>query len=120
MMKYNYKHIARSVTAIIAVLLIICQNMNAQPGYPPWARRPPYRSVIVPIQPRQNYPQGYNQSNQPDGYRPMIGFSIHFDPLISWFTTDRYETRSDGVVPGFKFGISYNKYFSPNYSFSSG
>jgi hypothetical protein len=24
------------------------------------------------------------------------------------------------VVPGFNFGISYNRYFSPNYSFSSG
>jgi hypothetical protein len=130
-MKYDYIRKTRFVTALIAVLLVlIYQNTNAQPGYPPWARRAPYRSVIVPLPPsqnyrqayppQQNYPQGYNQNMQSDGYRPMIGFSIHFDPLISWFTTDRYETRSDGVVPGFKFGISYNKYFSPNYSFSSG
>jgi hypothetical protein len=45
---------------------------------------------------------------------------MHFDPLISWFSTDSYDTRSDGVVPGFNFGISYNRNFSPNYSFSSG
>jgi hypothetical protein len=130
-MKYNHIHTTRSIAALIAVLLLlIFSNTIAQPGYPPWARRAPYRPVIVPLPPqqnyrqayppKQNYPQDYNQNIQSDGYRPIIGFSIHFDPLISWFTTDRYETRSDGVVPGFKFGISYNKYFSPNYSFSSG
>jgi hypothetical protein len=52
--------------------------------------------------------------------RPFISFSIHFDPLISWFSTDSYYTHSDGVVPGFNFGISHNSYFSPNYSFYSG
>ena len=51
---------------------------------------------------------------------PSISFGIHFDPLISWFSTYSYDTRNDGVVPGFNFGISYNRYFSPNYSFSSG
>jgi hypothetical protein len=64
--------------------------------------------------------QNYNQYKQNDGNQPYINFSIHFDPLISWFSTDSYDTRSDGVIPGFNFGVSYNKYFSPNYSFSSG
>ena len=45
---------------------------------------------------------------------------MHFDPLISWFSTNSYDTRNEGVVPGFNFGISHNTYFSPNYSFSTG
>jgi hypothetical protein len=80
----------------------------------------PYRPVIVPAPPTQNYRQDYNPNIQNEGVQPFINFSIHFDPLVSWFSTDSYDTRSDGVVPGFNFGISYNKYFSPNYSFSSG
>jgi hypothetical protein len=122
-MKRNYKHTTRTIIAIIAVsLILMCRNTNAQPGYPPWVRMPPYRSVIVPYQtpPTQSYRQGYDPNIQTDGVQPFISFSIHFDPLISWFSTDSYDTRSDGVVPGFNFGISYNRYFSPNYSFSSG
>jgi hypothetical protein len=49
-----------------------------------------------------------------------IGFGIHADPLVSWFTTDIKEVRNDGARAGFIFGLTYNKYFTPNYSFSSG
>jgi Outer membrane protein beta-barrel domain len=120
-MKRNYKHTARTLIVIIAVsLILMCQNTYAQPGYPPWVRMPPYRSVIVPDPPTQSYRQGYNPFIQTDGFQPFISFSIHFDPLISWFSPDSYDTRIDGVVPGFNFGISHNRYFSPNYSFSSG
>jgi hypothetical protein len=120
-MKHNYIHTTRSIASVIVVILIlICIDTNAQSGYPPWARRPPARVVIVPSQPRQNYRQDYNPNVRDDGNRPFINFSIHFDPLISWFSTDSYDTRNDGVVPGFNFGISYNSNFSPNYSFSSG
>jgi hypothetical protein len=98
----------------------MCQNLIAQSGYTPWLRIPPSRSVIVPYPPTQSYRQAYNPNIQTDGVLPFISFSIHFDPLISWFSTDSYDTRNDGVVPGFNFGISYNKYFGPNYSFSSG
>jgi Outer membrane protein beta-barrel domain len=120
-MKRNYKHATRTSIAIIAVsLVLMCKNTNAQPGYPPRLRMQPYRSVIVPYTPTQNYRQGYNPYNQTGGVQPFISFSIHFDPLISWFSTDSYDTRNDGVVPGFNFGISHNRYFSPNYSFSSG
>jgi hypothetical protein len=109
------------IIAIITVSSIfICRNTYAQQGYPPWDRRPPSRSVVVPYQPRQNYRQDYNPYVQNEVAQPFINFSIHFDPLLSWFSTDSYDTRNDGVVPGFNFGISYNKYFSPNYSFSSG
>jgi hypothetical protein len=81
---------------------------------------PPNRPYIVPNPPTQSYRQDYNPNLQTERVQPFINFSIHFDPLISWFSTDSYDTRSDGVVPGFNFGISYNKYFGPNYSFSSG
>jgi hypothetical protein len=50
----------------------------------------------------------------------QIGFGIHADPVISWFSTDTKEIRNDGARPGFNFGLTYNRYFSPNYSFSTG
>ena len=119
-MKYNYKPLTRTIISIITVFLtLICLNTNAQPGYSPWMRMRPYRPVIIPNPPQDNR-QNYNPYVQTDAVQPFINFSIHFDPLISWFSTDSYDTRNDGVVPGFNFGISYNKYFGPNYSFSSG
>ena len=120
-MKIKYIQLTRTGLAIIAfIFMSMCLNTNAQPGYAPWSRRPPSRSVIIASHPPQNYQQDYNPYVQNDGAQPFINFSIHFDPLISWFSTDSYDTRTDGVVPGFNFGISYNKYFGPNYSFSSG
>jgi len=120
-MKRNYKHVTRTIIAIIAVsLILLCQNIYAQPGYTPRLRMPPNRSVIVPHPPTQNYRQDYNPYIQTGGVQPFISFSIHFDPLISWFSTDSYDTRNDGVVPGFNFGISHNSFFGPNYSFYSG
>lgn len=49
-----------------------------------------------------------------------IGFGIHADPVISWFSSDIKETKNIGSRPGFNFGLSFNRYFSPNYSFSTG
>jgi hypothetical protein len=49
-----------------------------------------------------------------------IGFGIHADPVISWFTTDVRQIRNNGARPGFNFGLTYNKYFAPNYSFTTG
>ena len=49
-----------------------------------------------------------------------IGFGVHVDPVISWFSTDIKEIRNDGARPGFNFGLKFNKYFTPNYSFSTG
>ena len=121
-MKINKLHPTGFILALIIVSLIfMCGNSNAQPGYryPP-PMRMPYRAVITPNPPVQNYRQDSNPNIQRDGGQPLISFSLHFDPLISWFSTDSYNTRTDGVVPGFNFGISYNKYFSPNYSFSTG
>ncbi len=94
--------------------------MIAQPGYPPMVRMQPYHPVIRSYPPAQRNRQVYSPYVQTRVIHPLISFSMHFDPLISWFSTDSYDTRNDGVVPGFNFGISYNRYFSPNYSFSSG
>ena len=49
-----------------------------------------------------------------------ISFGIHADPVISWFSTDINEVKNKGARPGFNFGLTYNKYFSSNYSFSTG
>ena len=120
-MKYNHKHAIRKSIAIIAVsLILMCQNTNAQPDYRPWLRMAPNQSGNGPYSRTQSYRQGYNPWLRADGPQPFISFGIHFDPVISWFSADSYDTRSDGAIPGFNFGISYNKYFGPNYSFSSG
>jgi len=122
-MKINNIHPSGFILAvIIASFIFICGNTNSQPGYryTPRMQTRPYRQVIVPNPPAQNYRQDYDPNIQDNGSQPFISFSLHFDPLLSWFSTDSYDTRSDGVVPGFNFGISYNKYFSPNYSFSTG
>ncbi len=123
-MNRNYIHALKPLIALIALsFLLICSNANAQPGRPPWVRMPPpapYRRVIVPNPSMQYNHQDYSQYNRKEYNQPYISFSVHFDPLISWFSTDSYDTRSDGVVPGFNFGVTYSKYFSPNYSFSSG
>lgn len=49
-----------------------------------------------------------------------INFGIHVDPVISWFSTDIKKVQNDGARAGFNFGLTYNKYFTPNYSFSTG
>lgn len=49
-----------------------------------------------------------------------ISFGLHADPVISWFASDIKETKNEGARPGFSFGLTYNKYFTPNYSFSTG
>ena len=82
-MRRNYKNAARTIIAIFVVsLILMCRNTNAQQGYPPWMRMPPYRPVIVQHPPTQNYRQGYNPYIQTNGTQPLMSFSIHFDPLI--------------------------------------
>jgi hypothetical protein len=120
-MKSNHRYSTRLSLAIFSVsLILIFQNTEAQPGYPPWVRVPPYHSVVVPHPSTPNSRQYYNPAVRTVRTQPLLTFGIHFDPLISWFSTDSYDTRNEGVVPGFNFGVSYNRYFTPNYSFSSG
>jgi hypothetical protein len=49
-----------------------------------------------------------------------IVFGLHVDPVISWFSSDVATTQNSGARPGFSFGLTFNKYFAPNYSFSTG
>jgi len=49
-----------------------------------------------------------------------IRFGIFADPVISWFSSDTRETTSEGARAGFNFGLTFNKYFAENYSFSTG
>jgi hypothetical protein len=60
--------------------------------------------------------KGQDPYNNPE----RISLGIHFDPLISWFGSDTKQIKSAGARPGFNFGITYNKYFTSNYSFSAG
>jgi hypothetical protein len=45
---------------------------------------------------------------------------LHFDPVISWFSSDIRQISNEGSRPGFNFGLSVNRYFAENYSFSTG
>lgn len=49
-----------------------------------------------------------------------IGFGIHADPAIGWFSSDISKISNDGARPGFNFGLTFNRYFTSNYSFSTG
>jgi hypothetical protein len=52
--------------------------------------------------------------------KPKISFGVHIDPLISWFGSDNDAVSNKGSRPGFNFGLTYYRYFGPNYAFSSG
>jgi hypothetical protein len=49
-----------------------------------------------------------------------ISIGLHADPVISWFASDTKEMKNNGAKPGFNFGINFNKFFTQNYSFSTG
>lgn len=49
-----------------------------------------------------------------------IKFGIHADPSICWLSPDITEITNDGARPGFNFGLTINKFFTDNYSFSTG
>jgi hypothetical protein len=49
-----------------------------------------------------------------------ISIGLHADPVISWFASDIKEMKNNGAKPGFNFGINFNKFFTQNYSFSTG
>jgi hypothetical protein len=49
-----------------------------------------------------------------------ISIGVHADPVVSWFGTDIDAVKNSGARAGFNFGLSFIKYFSPNYAFSTG
>lgn len=59
-------------------------------------------------------------SNEVIFAQQKISFGVHADPVISWFSSDNKEIKNDGARAGFNFGLNFNKYFTPNYSFSTG
>jgi hypothetical protein len=49
-----------------------------------------------------------------------IGFGIHADPLIGWFSSDNNNVTNESVKAGLNFGMTFNRYFTENYAFSAG
>lgn len=54
------------------------------------------------------------------GFSQDIRMGIYCDPLITWMNTNSTSNASEGLRPGFSFGFTAQKYFTPNYAFSSG
>jgi len=50
----------------------------------------------------------------------LIGFKIHADPLVGWFSSDDSFITGKSAKAGFNFGVTFNKYFYENYAFSTG
>lgn len=49
-----------------------------------------------------------------------ISFGIHADPLAGWFTSDNKDVINKGTRPCLNFGLTFNRYFTENYAFSTG
>ena len=58
--------------------------------------------------------------NAQQGALANLKFGVHADPMIGWFGSDNSIITNKGARPGFNFGVSFNKYFGPNYAFSTG
>jgi len=69
--------------------------------------------VLVSVISNAQQPQQQQQQH-------VISFGIHADPVISWFSTDITQVKNNGARPGFNFGLTFNNYFTRNYSFSTG
>jgi hypothetical protein len=73
-----------------------------------------YILLLIALIPIKAFPQ-------PGGnFFPPVRIGIHFDPLITWLNTNTSVNSSEGVRPGFDFGVNFYKYFAPNYAFSTG
>ena len=59
-------------------------------------------------------------NHSPISAQGKIVFGLHADPVISWFSSDVTQVKNDGARPGFNFGLTFNKYFTSNYAFSTG
>jgi hypothetical protein len=59
-------------------------------------------------------------SSSPVKAQQKISLGLHADPVISWFSSDITTVKNNGATAGFNFGLIFNKYFTPNYAFSTG
>jgi hypothetical protein len=58
--------------------------------------------------------------NSDNLFAQKLKFGVFADPVISWFSSDTHDTQSKGARAGFNFGVTFNKYFTDNYAFSTG
>jgi hypothetical protein len=49
-----------------------------------------------------------------------ISLGIHADPMAGWFTSDNKDVVNQGTRPCLNFGLTFNRYFTENYAFSTG
>jgi hypothetical protein len=47
-------------------------------------------------------------------------FEIHTNPMFCWFSSYSSDINGKSAKGGFNFGLTFNKYFSENYAFSTG
>jgi len=59
-------------------------------------------------------------SSIPLNAQPKISLGLHADPAISWFSSDTKLVTNNGAAAGFNFGLTFHKYFTQNYAFSTG
>jgi hypothetical protein len=93
----NYSNLKLYWFLIVVIMAFTSINMHAQQGTGPGPG--PTR---VPVQ------------------STFYKFGVHADPMISWFGSDNSLVENVGARPGFNFGVSFYRYFGPNYSFSTG
>ena len=53
-------------------------------------------------------------------HNSRLEFGIHTTPLLCWFSSYSSDISDRAVRGGFNFGLTFNKYFSENYAFSTG
>jgi hypothetical protein len=54
-------------------------------------------------------------------FAQKISFGVFADPAVSWFSSDNVSTTwNKGARAGFNFGLTFDKYFTENYAFSTG
>lgn len=71
--------------------------------------------LVIPV-----FLNGQQRMRPGRSHSQIMRLGIHADPVISWFSTDIDIVKNQGARPGFNFGLTINRYFAPNYSFSSG
>ena len=62
---------------------------------------------------------GQMAKSQADMQQPLR-FAFEFSPQVSWLTSDHNAVESDGSLMGYNFGVIMDKFFAPNYAFSTG
>ena len=47
-------------------------------------------------------------------------FSLVFEPVVSWMKSDGIDILSEGLLPGYNFGVKIDRFFGENYAFATG